>query len=433
MSQKKKSGFLKKKVTTTYSKTDETVAVATTVSGDTVAIMAGQDLLVKGSNVVSDAGTSLVAGGDVTIEGVTQTLNSENFSKTVKSGLMGGGGIGFTIGKQSLEQTKKNTELTSAGSTVASVQGDVSIVAGEAYKQVGSTVSAPAGDVSVLAKSIDIEEARNQSVQNSETRFKQSGLTVSLSVPGVDTALGAIKAGEHVTQTEDDRMKALAAATAISKANQALEEIKKFDAMKAADQKQSVRVSISLGSSQSKSSQHNEADQAVGSSLLAGGALSLVATGADKDSNVTVRGSTLTGQDVLLKADNAINLIAARNTSEQHSKDSSSSASVGVGFSLGAENRFGVTVSGSVSKGNSDGIDTSYTTTKVNGGSSVTLQSGGDTALQGAVVTAPKVTADVGGSLKIESLQDTAKFDSKSTSAGGSATFGYGAGGSANF
>ncbi|OWQ82919.1 hypothetical protein CDN98_23785, partial [Roseateles terrae] len=37
MSQKKKSGFLKKKVTTTYSKTDETVAVATTVSGDTVA------------------------------------------------------------------------------------------------------------------------------------------------------------------------------------------------------------------------------------------------------------------------------------------------------------------------------------------------------------------------------------------------------------
>ncbi|MBB3197190.1 polymorphic toxin-type HINT domain-containing protein, partial [Roseateles terrae] len=31
------------------------------------------------------------------------------------------------------------------------------------------------------------------------------------------------------------------------------------------------------------------------------------------------------------------------------------------------------------------------------------------------------------------SLQDTAKFDSKSTSAGGSATFGYGAGGSANF
>lgn len=51
--------------------------------------------------------------------------------------------------------------------------------------------------------------------------------------------------------SKDDRMKALAAATAISKAKQALEEIQKFEAMGAADQRQSIRVNISLGSRQS--------------------------------------------------------------------------------------------------------------------------------------------------------------------------------------
>ncbi|ALV05759.1 two-partner secretion domain-containing protein [Roseateles depolymerans] len=424
MTQKKKSGFLKKKVTTTYSKTDETVAVATTVSGNTVSVQANQDLLISGSNVVSDAGTTLLAGRDVTIDSVTNTLTSQNFSKTVKSGLMSGGGLGFTIGKQSLEQTNKKTELTSAGSTVASVQGDVTVVAGGAYKQVGSTVSAPAGDVSVLAKSIDIEEARNKSVQNSETKFKQSGLTVSISAPGVAAAMGAVSAAEHATQTEDDRMKALAAATAISKAMQAQKEISGFyDAIKADDAKKSISVSISVGSSKSTSQQTNQADQAAGSSVLAGGALSLVAAGADKDSNVTVRGSSLAGQDVTIKADNAINLVAAANNSEQHSNNKSTSSSVGVGFSLGQKREFGVTVSGSVSTGNSDGLNTSFTTTDVKGGNSVTLESGGNTALKGAVVTAPQVTAKVGGDLKVESLQDTATFDSKSTSVSGSVTF----------
>ncbi|RYG58897.1 MAG: hypothetical protein EON60_12030, partial [Alphaproteobacteria bacterium] len=248
------------------------------------------------------------------------------------------------------------------------------------------------------------------------------------------TAMDASKAAEHVTQTQDDRMKALAAATAISKAMQAVDEIKKLgEAMTQANQNAGIRLSLTVGSSQSKSTQHNESDQAVSSAISAGKNLSLIASGGGADSNVTVRGSALTGQDVLIKADNAINLLAAGNSSEQHSKDSSTSASVGIGVTLGKQNSLGFTASASVSKGNSDGTDNYFTTTQVTGGSSVKLVSGGDTTLQGAVVSGPKVGVDVGGNLKIESLQDTAKFDSKSMSAGGSVTIGYGSSASANF
>ncbi|WP_343606830.1 hemagglutinin repeat-containing protein [Roseateles sp.] len=433
MTQKTKKSLFKKKTVTTYNKTDTTTAIGTTLSGDTVNIVAGRDITLAAAQAVSDNGTKLIADRDITIDGVTNSVDTEQFKKTVKSGLFSGGGIGVTIGKQELSQATKTSQETHQGSVVASVAGDVDIYAGGKYRQVGSEVQAPQGDVTIKGKSIDIVEARNQSAQDTETKFRQSGLSLSLSAPGVDAAMGAIKAGEHVTQTQDDRMKALAAATAISKAKQAVEEIQKFNDLAKAQQEQSIRISLSVGSQQSKSSQHNEANQAAGSSVLADGKLSLIATGGGQDSNVTVRGSTLAGQDVFIKADNKIDLLAAQNTSEQHSKDSSSSASIGIGISLGQENRLGFTASASVSKGNADGKDTNYSATQVTGGSSVTLQSGGDTTLGGAVVTAPKVVADIGGNLKIESLQDTAKFDSKSQSMGGSVTVGYGAGGSANF
>ncbi|RZI56607.1 MAG: filamentous hemagglutinin N-terminal domain-containing protein, partial [Rubrivivax sp.] len=225
MTQKTKKSLFKKKTVTTYNKTDETTAIGTTVSGDTVNIVSGRDITLAAAQAVSDNGTKLIADRDITIDGVTNSVDTERFKKTVKSGLFSGGGIGVTIGKQELSQATKSTQETNLGSMVGSVNGDVDIYAGGKYKQTGSEVQAPGGNVTIQAKSIEIEEARNKSAQDSETRFKQSGVTLALSAPGISTAMDASKAAEHVTQTQDDRMKALAAATAISKAMQAVDEI----------------------------------------------------------------------------------------------------------------------------------------------------------------------------------------------------------------
>ena len=46
------------------------------------------------------------------------------------------------------------------------------------------------------------------------------------------------------------------------------------------------------------------------------------------------------------------------------------------------------------------------------------MTSGGDLTLKGAVIDAQKVTADVGGNLAIESLQDTSSQVSKQNSSG---------------
>ncbi|REG14319.1 two-partner secretion domain-containing protein, partial [Roseateles depolymerans] len=66
-------GFLKSTTTTSKTQLERTTATGSTISGDTVAITAGQDIRVQGSNVVSDAATAVQAGRDVKLENALDT------------------------------------------------------------------------------------------------------------------------------------------------------------------------------------------------------------------------------------------------------------------------------------------------------------------------------------------------------------------------
>jgi filamentous hemagglutinin len=415
MSQKTKKSLFKKKITTTYSKTDETTALGTTVSGETVDILAGQDIGLVGASVVSDLGTTLQAGRDISIVGATNELESEQFKQTKKSGLMSGGGIGITIGKQSLAQTTTTSTLSNAASTVASVSGDVTLVAGGAYQQVGSDVSAPGGDVSITAASIAITEAREQAGQDTETRFKQSGLSVSLSSPVISAVTTAAQMGSAATKTSDPRMQALAAAQAALSVKDAVGAVQAV----AQNPSAGVGINISLGASKSTSAQTQTSQTAAASTVTAGGTVDIQAAGSGAESGVLVRGSDIqAGGQVTLKAEGAIELQAAQNTSEQHSKNSGSSGSIGIGINFGgSQNGISLNASASQSRGHADGVDTSWSNTHVSG-QTVSLQSGGDTTLQGAVVSGQQISAVIGGDLSIESLQDTSSYSAKQQSAG---------------
>jgi filamentous hemagglutinin len=133
-----------------------------------------------------------------------------------------------------------------------------------------------------------------------------------------------------------------------------------------------------------------------------------------------------------LKADNHVNLLAAQNTTQESSNSSSKSGSVGVAMQLGnGGGGMGFTASASKATGQGAGNSVTYTNTKV-AGNTVNIESGGDTTLKGATVKASQVTANVGGDLKIESLQDTNQYKESSKSAGGSVMVGAGFSGSVN-
>lgn len=426
--QHKSRGLLGSSQKTTRDSLEETKAVSSTFSGDTVAVQ-GQNVTVTGSNVVSDARTVIVAKNDLTIQAATETSSESHFKETKKSGFLYNGGVAFTVGSQMQSNDRKDVSTRAAASTVGSTEGNVTLVAGNHYQQTGSHVLAPKGDIDIHAKKVDIVEARETGTSTQESKFRQSGLTVALTSP----VISAVQTGEQMksaaSNTSDTRMKALAAATT------GLAAVNAYDAV-SADPKAAggLNISITVGSSKSDSKSTTTYDTAAGSTVAAGGNVRISATGAGQDSDLTVRGSTISaGGDAHLKADGDINLLAAKNTVETERNSSSSSAGVGVAISIGQGGAsMGITANASRGKGKGEGQDVTWTNTRVSAGDRLTLESGGDTNLRGAVASGKQVVADVGGNLNIESLQDTSTFKSKDSNVGGSVTVGAGFSASAN-
>ncbi|WP_307753629.1 hemagglutinin repeat-containing protein [Xanthomonas albilineans] len=430
-----KSGFLSSKTTTTHDETHDSLAVTSSLSGDTVHIAAGNDLLSQGAQIVGTGDVVLAAGNNLTLETAQNTHSEEHDSQRKKSGLFGGGGLNFTIGKQSLKTDATSSTLTHTGSTVGSLDGNVTLVAGNTLAITGSDVMALQGDITAKAKDIAITEVHDTSDSMQKSAFKQGGLTVSVTSAALNLAQSAVHSAQAGSQAKGDaRMQALAGASAAYSAygaSQSLGKMVSADSAKDAG----INVAITVGGSRSHSESEQHSDTVKGSTLHAGGNVTLIATGGGDDSNLLIRGSDVkAGNNLLLAADHDITVESAQDSSEQHSRSKSGSAAIGVGFSYGPKGgAMGVTASASSAHGQGDGTDVTQRNSHLSAGNTATIISGNDTTLDGAVLSANKVMADVGGDLHIHSEQDTSHYASHDTAAGGSITAGIGASGSASY
>ncbi|MDQ5946440.1 MAG: filamentous hemagglutinin, partial [Pseudomonadota bacterium] len=446
--QKKSSGFLSSKSKSQRDAFEDSAAVTSIFSGENVALIADRDVQIKGSNVAATKDATLIAGRDLTIEVATEAHSETHEKRTAQSGVFGSGGVGFTLGSRMNSSDQQIEATTAAKSTVGSVEGNVTLLAGEKYRQVGSDVIAVKGDIDIAAKQVDIVEARETSKTVTKTQTQQSGLTMAITSPVITAIQTAQQMSEAAKDTSDSRMKALAAAstglagynahsaiqagqgtTIDGKANQmpvtddAGKVIGSRDAS-AAEQVGGVNLSISIGGSKSSSKTTQTSDTAAASNLTAGRDINIAATGAGKNSDLTIQGSKATAiRDIALTADDEIRLLAAANTAGQKSTNKNSSGSVGISF--GTDGLL-FNVGASAGRGKADGDDLTHTNTHVEAGNKLTLDSGGNTTLKGAVAKGEQVAAKVGGDLDIESRQDTSTYDSQQKSLGGSISVGYG-------
>ncbi len=409
-------GLLSSRSTTTRDTLDQTQAIGSQLSGQTVSVSAGKDLTVTGSSIASDLATTLNAGGNVTLV-AAQNSSSESHSRDEKkSGLMSSGGLGFTIGKAAQGNANTVTTTQAVGSTLGSVQGDVVIQAGQAYRQTGSSILTPQGDIDVQAQSITIEEARQQTRVDSSSYSKQSGLTVGLGGGVLDMAQNTLQAGKAAASAGNQRNQALNALMTYAAGADLIEQSKAVsqaaerngvmgrDGQPGAAAASGIKVSVSVGSSQSQSHSLSNSDTAAASMLKAGGDIRLNATQAD----LTVQGSSVQAAQVLaLKAAQAINLTASASNESNRSSNSSSAASLGVSVGIG-EGSAGLSadVAASRGRGQANADSTTYTNSHISAGQQLTLNSGSDTTVRGATVSAPQVVANVGRNLNVESLQE---------------------------
>ncbi|WP_349615675.1 hemagglutinin repeat-containing protein [Escherichia coli] len=425
------SGMLSKTTTTTHDVTDRRTMTGSELSGGTVTIGAGHNLNVAGSSVVGDNRVSLAAGNNLSIGTLTESNRETHLKQEKKSGLMSSGGVGFSVGSQSLKVTDAATDTTQKGSTVGSVHGDVSLQAGNRLTVNGSDLIA-GRDMALSGKEVSITAATDQHVQTHTVEQKTSGLTLALSGTAGSALNTTVETVQAAKSAGNSRLEALQGVKAALSGAQAVQAGRLAEAQ--GNQKENnnaVGISLSYGSQSSKSEQQSEQTVAKGSTLTAGNNLSIQATGSGVkgvDGDLTIQGSQIkAGNNVLLQANRDVNLVSAENTSKLEGKNTSSGGSVGVGVGVGSGG-WGISVSASANqgKGSEKGNGTTHTETTVDAGNRLTIISGRDTTLTGAQAGGETVKVDAGRHLTLTSEQDSDRYDSKqqNASAGGSFTFG---------
>lgn len=408
-SHEKSSGFLSSKTTDIYDYSNVNGVVSSNVSAGSVDIQSGKDTNVKGSNVVADNDVSVKAGGNLNIESAEQKSESEYIKSVKKRGLLSGGGLGFTIGKEKRKDQYANQNTEQVGSTVGSLKGSVDLEAQKDANIKGSSVIAKE-NINISGSNVNIENT--DSIYNAQEKheFKRSGLSVSIGGQVIDKVNEAVSHVERANQVEDKRLAALHGYKAVESIEKNAGLIK--DAVK--DPSKGVSLNVSIGSTKSKSESSSTTVVANGSNVKAEGDVKITST--EKDINI--KGSNVEGKDVTLDAKENLNVTASETTNKLEQDSKSSSASVGVGFDIATGQVSSVTISGSKSKGEVDANSTSYNESTVKADKNLDFTSGKDTNIKGGKLSGEKVTGNVGGDLNIESKQDKNSYEEKNSSAG---------------
>ncbi len=423
----KKKAF-SKKTTTTHDISEQHMAQATELGGQYVLLKAQQDLAVKGSNVVGDLGATLLAGRDLNIDTVDLLNRELHFRETKRSGLMGSGGIGFTIGKQQQSSDMVGTTLIREGSTVGSVQGDVTLQAGNRLQVSGSDIIA-GKDLLLVGKDVTISSAEQQVTRKEEFKSKSGGLTVALTggaVTAVQSAYDTVKASK---ESSNDRLVALQGTKAAMNGYQAWQGMQAMADAGGVPDPSFVGIAISVGNKRSQSNNQSSETNALTSELNAGGDVTVLARGdaANSAGDLVMVGSSIKGHNVTLGAARDLVLQSAVNSSDTRGSNSSSGWNAGISFGF-TQGSAGISIFANMNaaKGKENGDSDRYTETSITASDTLTLKSGRDATLLGAQVSGDKVTADIGRNLTLTSQQDNDHYQSKQSSiaAGGSFTFG---------
>lgn len=471
----KEKGLLNKKETKIKTNDESKNALMSTVSGHTVVVGANNDVTLTSSNIVSTAGTSVLAGHDVITDAAAKHTLSTASKDVKKSGIMGAG-IGIMIGKKQSKDNYYIDETTHKATTLGSTNGEVTVQAGGTV-HLTTTNAVGKNGVVILGQDIILDGKDDLYKQEERHERKSSGLTVSLGGSVVEKIDSAVKKQHSASDRRNSRFKSLEGKQSMDRLLSAVGEAKQIvdrsyngqmrainsqlervnadivntpetDATKLAELKakqefllkrrstleenksvvdkatdkaidRAINVQIGIGSSKSVAESKLERHTYSSGTIDSDGTVLIHANSADSiKGNITAIGEQIKGKNVQLAASNTINLEAGSNTQrvETNSKSSGWNVSANIGMRTGGL----VGWSASAYKGTENGIEdtTTHTGTHVVGTNNVSIESGSNTNLIGSTVSGRGVTAKVGNNLTVESLQDSQIYHETSKNKG---------------
>jgi len=460
----KEKGLLNKKETKIKTNDESKNTLMSTLSGHTVVVGANNDVTLTSSNVVSTAGTSVLAGHNVITDAAAEHTLSTASKDVKKSGIMGAG-IGIMIGKKQSKDNYYIDETTHKATTLGSTNGEVTVQAGDTV-HLTTTNTVGKDGVVIVGQDIILDGKDDLYKQEERHERKSSGLTVSLGGSVVEKIDSAVKKQHSASDRRNSHFKSLEGKQSIERLFSAIGEAKQIvdrsyngqmrainsqlehvnadivntpetDSTKLAELKakqelllkkrttleenkgivnkatdravdRAVNIQVGIGSSKSVAESKLERYTYSSGAIDSDGTILLHANSADSiKGNITAIGEQIKGKTVQLTASNTINLEAGSNTQrvETNSKSSGWNVSANIGMRTGGL----VGWSASTYKGTENGVEdtTTHTGTHVVGSNNVFITSGNDTNLIGSTISGKGVAANVGNNLSVESLQDS--------------------------
>ena len=107
----KERGLLSSKTTTIKSHDESKTVTASTLSGDAVQITAGGNANMTGSQVIGTHDVAISSGKDTSISSAQEYERHDYAKQVKKSGLLSGGGLGFTIGTEKRKDQYSDADM----------------------------------------------------------------------------------------------------------------------------------------------------------------------------------------------------------------------------------------------------------------------------------------------------------------------------------
>ena len=432
----KKKSLVKRESTNAVDDVTTTSVTGSTLSGKTVTITSAQDVTGQSAQIIGENAVSITAGGKVELDADKSITDGSSTYRHKKSGLLGGAGIGFSIGKEKHNIDEANHEESTVRNTIASTKGTVNIKANDTVHLTSADIVAKEGAV-LDGSAVKLDGNVDHNHMTHDERYKKSGLTVSLGGAVANTLTSATRTIKQAGGRDDKRLAALELNEARKQLQDGYEavdaalhgekirdavtgKVDKVDGKAKRGAKNiddAINLSVSIGSTSRKQGQVVDTNTYQGGALASDSTVHITARDA-KDSGINITGETVQAKNLVLDSASDINLAAGKNTVDVKNTYKSSGWSVGAGISLTGGGLLDINASGNMARQNGDTHQESYVPTTIKAAQLAQLKAKRDTTIIGSTVSGKKVEVDTGRDLHIQSLQDVDNFKEHSKSAG---------------
>ena len=432
----KKKSLVKRESTNAVDDVTSTSVTGSTVSGKNIMITSAQDVTGQSAQIIGENTVSVTAGGKVELGADKDVTDGSSVYRHKKSGLLGGAGIGFSIGKEKHNIDEANHEEATVRNTIASTKGTVNIKANDTVHLTSADIVAKEGAV-LDGSAVTLDGNVDHNHMTHDERYKKTGLTVSLGGAIANTLTNTTRTIKQAGGRDDKRLAALELNEARKQLQDGYEavdaalhgekirdavtgKVDKVDGKAKRGAKNiddAINLSVSIGSTSRKQGQVVDTNTYQGGTLVSDGNVHIKARDAQK-TGIGLTGETVEAKQLVLDSASDINLEAGKNTVDVNNTYKSSGWSVGAGISLTGGGLLDINASGYIDKQNGATHQEGYIPTKIKAAELAQLKAKRDTNIIGSTVSGKKVEVDTGRDLHIQSLQDVDNFKEHSKSAG---------------